>query len=137
MNKQQIIKVLPLAKKVLRPKILGATFLVLTLTFIGLYIYKYLDSQGGDPVSGKEAYLTYCVSCHGDKGYGDGLAASALPHPPRNLYRRLTDIVTYDSFLIRGPIMNGRVNRGMPAFKEIVTEEKAKDIFAYIRSINE
>lgn len=34
---------------------------------------------------GKAAYEINCASCHGDKGLGDGVAASALDPKPRNL----------------------------------------------------
>ncbi|MDE0118951.1 MAG: cytochrome c [Bdellovibrionales bacterium] len=34
---------------------------------------------------GAKVYQTYCASCHGNTGLGDGLAAKALKPPPRNL----------------------------------------------------
>ena len=34
---------------------------------------------------GSQIYQTYCVSCHGKAGLGDGLAAKGLKPPPRNL----------------------------------------------------
>ena len=34
---------------------------------------------------GTQIYQTYCVSCHGKTGLGDGLAAKGLIPPPRNL----------------------------------------------------
>lgn len=34
---------------------------------------------------GSQIYQTYCVSCHGNAGLGDGLAAKGLKPPPRNL----------------------------------------------------
>src|SRR5947209_11274673 len=33
---------------------------------------------------GKKLYLTYCASCHGDNGKGDGPAAQSLPVKPAN-----------------------------------------------------
>jgi mono/diheme cytochrome c family protein len=35
--------------------------------------------------SGREMFVTYCASCHGKDGTGDGPAASALKTPPANL----------------------------------------------------
>src|ERR1035438_8625109 len=32
--------------------------------------------------NGKVTYTTFCVPCHGDKGRGDGVAASGLSKPP-------------------------------------------------------
>ncbi len=34
---------------------------------------------------GKTVYQTYCASCHGPKGLGDGPAGGGLSPPPRNL----------------------------------------------------
>jgi mono/diheme cytochrome c family protein len=36
---------------------------------------------------GKVSYEVNCASCHGDKGFGDGVAAAALEPKPRNLVR--------------------------------------------------
>jgi len=37
------------------------------------------------PSSGKEMFMSYCASCHGKSGKGDGPAASALKQPPSDL----------------------------------------------------
>jgi mono/diheme cytochrome c family protein len=31
---------------------------------------------------GKKIYLTYCSTCHGEQGKGDGMAAASLPAKP-------------------------------------------------------
>jgi mono/diheme cytochrome c family protein len=36
-------------------------------------------------LKGKASYEMNCASCHGDRGLGDGVAASALEPRPRNL----------------------------------------------------
>lgn len=36
---------------------------------------------------GSKVYQTYCASCHGKTGQGDGLAAKGLKPPPRNLIK--------------------------------------------------
>ena len=33
---------------------------------------------------GRELYATYCVTCHGESGAGDGVAGKALKPPPRS-----------------------------------------------------
>ena len=35
--------------------------------------------------SGKETFLRYCASCHGENGTGNGPAADALKPPPSDL----------------------------------------------------
>ena len=34
---------------------------------------------------GKATYQEYCISCHGEKGMGDGVASKGMYPPPRNL----------------------------------------------------
>jgi len=36
---------------------------------------------------GKDLFVRYCASCHGEEGKGDGPAAAALKHPPADLTR--------------------------------------------------
>src|SRR5271154_4968759 len=38
-----------------------------------------------DPVLGKETFLKYCASCHGEDAKGNGPAALALKPPPADL----------------------------------------------------
>lgn len=38
-----------------------------------------------DPSSGKDMYVAYCASCHGEDGMGTGPAATALKVPPTDL----------------------------------------------------
>lgn len=38
-----------------------------------------------DPASGKQTYMQYCASCHGDNLKGSGPGASALKTPPADL----------------------------------------------------
>jgi mono/diheme cytochrome c family protein len=42
-------------------------------------------SKAPSPVSGREMYTSYCASCHGRDGKGDGPAAPALKTPPADL----------------------------------------------------
>jgi mono/diheme cytochrome c family protein len=41
--------------------------------------------------SGKEMFVHYCASCHGEGGKGDGPAASAFKKAPRDLTRLARD----------------------------------------------
>lgn len=41
----------------------------------------------GNPNRGGQLFATSCAVCHGSKGEGDGLLASAMRTPPRNLVR--------------------------------------------------
>ncbi len=46
---------------------------------------KHVPATYTSPVSGKEMYTSYCASCHGADGKGDGPAAPALKMPATNL----------------------------------------------------
>jgi len=45
---------------------------------------KAKKAESADLVKGKKVFEMYCVSCHGAKGVGDGVAAAALNPKPRN-----------------------------------------------------
>jgi len=46
-----------------------------------------LVARAGEGGPGRILYLTYCQSCHGDAGRGDGPAADSLRAPPTDLTR--------------------------------------------------
>ena len=46
---------------------------------------KHVPLTATSPSSGQEMYKTYCASCHGTDGKGNGPAASALKMPPADL----------------------------------------------------
>ena len=45
---------------------------------------RWVSSPAGI-AKGRKVYQTYCASCHGPKGKGDGPAGGALKPPPRDL----------------------------------------------------
>src|SRR4030095_6976967 len=55
-----------------------------------IFAFPALLLAGMDPTwaqnqaEGKKLYLTYCSSCHGDNGKGDGPATQSLPVKPAN-----------------------------------------------------
>jgi mono/diheme cytochrome c family protein len=46
---------------------------------------RKVPAPATNPASGKEMFKTYCASCHGANGKGDGPAASALKTTPADL----------------------------------------------------
>ena len=46
---------------------------------------KQAPARYTSPSSGKEMYMAYCASCHGQDGEGNGPAAAALKTHPTNL----------------------------------------------------
>ena len=82
---------------------------------------------------GKELYNLYCLSCHGQYGFGDGAAATSFERRPANFHSKKIKAETNGALYWK--ITNGRVN--MPAFKESLSEEQRWQVVAYIRKIAE
>lgn len=83
-------------------------------------------------------YTTYCVSCHGEKGKGDGVAAGSLPVKPKDhtngaVMNQMTDQFLADVISKGG----GAIGKSsfMPAWGASVNEKQIRDIVAYIRSL--
>ncbi len=82
--------------------------------------------------AGAETYNTYCSSCHGPKGLGDGPAASALNPRPRNLQELRTQVG--DDYLF-WRISEGVEGTGMVAWKGVLSEEQIWQVIAFIRTL--
>ncbi|EKO3784146.1 c-type cytochrome [Vibrio harveyi] len=117
----------------------SVVFLLLVSSF-GFAGYKWFtDNQYGeaDLVAGKQRFESYCVSCHGDKGHGDGLVAKAMNIKPDNISAELLNPFGTKVELI-GSVLEGGNGQGgeMPPFKTVLSENEVNDIFEYIKSIN-
>ncbi len=82
--------------------------------------------------AGAETYNTYCSSCHGPKGLGDGPAAGALDPRPRNL-QELSKQVGDDYLFWR--ISEGVEGTAMVAWKGVLSEEQIWQVIAFIRTL--
>lgn len=80
---------------------------------------------------GKELYDLYCWSCHGQNGFGDGAAGTALGQQPANFHDRRVKNQTDGALFWK--LTNGREN--MPPFKESLSEEQRWQLISYIRKI--
>lgn len=81
---------------------------------------------------GKELYNLYCLSCHGEYGFGDGGAGMSFDRRPANFHNEKVMKQTDGSLFWK--ITNGRMN--MPAFKQILSEEQRWQVVSYIRKIS-
>lgn len=87
---------------------------------------------------GKNVYMTYCVSCHGEGGKGDGTAAMSLPAKPADhtngsIMNQHSDKFLYDIISKGG----GAVGKSsfMPAWGGALNDSQIRDVIAYIRSL--
>ncbi len=79
---------------------------------------------------GRQAYATYCVGCHGEKGDGLGKAASVLHPKPRDLTtanfkfssRRSGELPTDEDLF--GTLTNGLTGTSMPPWKLLPVRER-------------
>jgi mono/diheme cytochrome c family protein len=81
--------------------------------------------------AGKKIYTQYCVTCHGNKGKGDGIAAPGLSKIPAD---HTSDFVQKQTdgalFWI---ITQG--NNPMPTYKTTLTETQRWQVINYIRTL--
>jgi mono/diheme cytochrome c family protein len=81
--------------------------------------------------NGKKIYTQYCVTCHGVKGKGDGIAASGLPKPPADhtsgFVQNQSDGALYWIITIG--------NNPMPSYKKTLSSIERWQVINYIRTL--
>lgn len=79
-----------------------------------------------------DVFARNCAACHGEKGRGDGVAASAFnPRPTDFTDREVMSKYTDDQ--LGEIIRNG--NGAMPAFGSVLSEEDVDEVLSFIRSL--
>ena len=90
-----------------------------------------LKDDGTSTTAGKLIYVKYCVTCHGDKGKGDGIAAPGLPKRPADhtssFVQSQTDGALY--WIISAG------NNPMPTYKKTLTPTQRWQVVNYIRTL--
>lgn len=89
--------------------------------------------------TGEQAYLRFCVHCHGLKGQGDGNASAYLRPLPRDLSLGIfkfrstpSNAIPRDEDLYR-TIKKGVPGTAMPAWGEVLTEETLTSLVEFIK----
>jgi len=106
---------------------------VALISLVSLSLCAAVQAKPIDIEKGESNYKMLCMSCHGDKGHGDGFAGKTLSEAPSNIYAGLNSWFESEAELI-DTVLNG--NEGMPAWGAVLTESDVKDIFAYIEKVN-
>jgi mono/diheme cytochrome c family protein len=95
-------------------------------------------SQAQNPAEGKKLYSSYCSTCHGETGKGDGTAGASLPVKPADHTNGAVMNQLNDKFLI-DIISKGGSGVGkstfMPSWGAALNDQQVRDIVSYIRSI--
>lgn len=89
----------------------------------------------GEAAKGEAQFKTFCVSCHGEKGDGNGPASAALTPKPTNFTdavnaERLTDEWIY-KMVKNGGQANGK-SPMMIAWAGAMTDPQIRDVSAYV-----
>lgn len=107
----------------------------------GLLVFSLLWPSNGsaqNAAEGAKLYASYCATCHGDKGKGDGVAGRSLPVKPRDhtngaVMKQLTDQALAD-VITKGGSAVGK-SAFMPAWGSSLNEGQVRDLVAYIRTL--
>jgi len=95
-------------------------------------------SQAQNPAEGKKLYSTYCSTCHGETGKGDGMAGASLPVKPADHTNGTVMNQLSDKFLM-DIISKGGSGVGkstfMPSWGAALNDRQVREVVAYIRSI--
>lgn len=89
----------------------------------------------GDAAKGEASFKTLCVSCHGEKGDGNGPAGAALQPKPTNFtdpanFERLKPEYVYN-VVKNGGAANGR-SPLMVAWSGVLKDDQLRDVSAYV-----
>jgi mono/diheme cytochrome c family protein len=85
---------------------------------------------------GKDVYRQNCMSCHGERGAGDGPAASTLNPRPRNFTGRSGWTNGFSIAEIWKTIASGVPGTGMAAFEYLVPADRMA-VLHYVRSLGD
>ena len=110
--------------------------LLATLVFCCALFFAAGPSRAADSAKGQEIYTTFCATCHGPTGLGDGVAAAALDPKPRDLSSAAILEGYTDEYLVN-VITNGGAAVGkspmMTAWAGIISPEDIDNVVAHIR----
>ena len=95
-------------------------------------------SWAQNQTEGRNLYATYCATCHGDRGKGDGVAAASLPVKPTDHTNGVIMNQLSDQFLLDVISKGGGVvgkSTFMPAWGSAFNEKQLRELIAYIRTL--
>lgn len=97
----------------------------------GRTLQNPIERSEASVTSGELLFATSCSQCHGTGGGGDGVLAGTLPTPPANF--RVHVPFHADGVLFTW-ITDGIRGTGMPAWKDVLSEQERWDLVNFLRS---
>ena len=93
----------------------------------------------GEPIDGRKIYLTYCSTCHGRDGKGDGEAAEFLERRPSDHTQdqrmsKMTDAELYNIISQGGEAAHRA--KSMPPWTTTLSTQQIWDLVAFIRVLH-
>jgi len=105
---------------------------------IGSVLLSGVSVRAQNQAEGRKLYASYCATCHGDKGKGDGMAAKSLPAKPTDHTNGAVMNQLNDKFLVE-VISKGGSGVGkssfMPSWGNALDEKQIRDLVAFIRTL--
>ncbi|MCW8928813.1 MAG: cytochrome c [Gammaproteobacteria bacterium] len=87
-------------------------------------------------IKGSSLYTKNCVTCHGNKGRGNGPVAGSLYPPPADLASLIRMPIAQDDYLLWAISEGGvQLKTSMPAFKDNLNEAERWKIIHYLRQL--
>jgi hypothetical protein len=96
-------------------------------------------AQPGNDANGKKLFLTYCFTCHGEEGQGDGYAARYRHVKPRNLTNHAYMATRTDERLFAAISEGGAAFHGsltMPYWRDSLSKGQIWDLVSYVRTLH-
>ena len=88
-------------------------------------------SDAASIAAGKEVYAKQCLSCHGEKGKGDGPASKELNPKPHDISNEVVAKQTDGALFWK--ITEGR--KPMPTFDKTISETERWQVINYVRTL--
>jgi mono/diheme cytochrome c family protein len=78
---------------------------------------------------GKILYEKNCLSCHGEKGLGDGISAIDQKYKPANLQKLIKEVPRFEFFM-----SVSQWQGDMPGWKKQFEPEEREDLVSYLQT---
>lgn len=89
------------------------------------------DDLRGDLNRGREFYMKNCITCHGEKGDGNGPRSHFITPRPRNFTSRMSQDY-YDRPRLFEAISVGKIGTVMPAWSKVLSDQQIADVAEFV-----